>query len=226
MPSSDITYNTRTGESFSGILTQPEGEGDLPGIVLVTAIFGIDDEMIELAEAYAADGYLVSVPDYFWRQTPGPTADREVAFARMKNYDRKQGIDDIEDVITDLRSHPLCNGKIAVLGFCFGGWIAHVSAARFGINAAGCYHGTQIGNYLDETPNISCPVSFHFGSEDPAVPMDEVNQIQNAYKDLVNAEIVVHRGVGHNFSMPYKPGYNVDVANSSREAVLNCFRQM
>ncbi|MGI9378794.1 MAG: dienelactone hydrolase family protein, partial [Methyloligellaceae bacterium] len=115
MPSSDITYNTRTGESFSGILTQPEGEGDLPSIVLVTAIFGIDDEMIELAEAYAADGYLVSVPDYFWRQTPGPTADREVAFARMNKYDREQGINDIEDVITDLRSHPRCNGKIAVL---------------------------------------------------------------------------------------------------------------
>lgn len=226
MPRSDIIYNTRSGENFGGVLTQPEGDGGLPGIVLVTAIFGPDDEMIELAEAYAADGFLVSVPDYFWRQTPGPTADRDAAFARMNSYDQKQGINDIEDVITDLRKHPRYNGKIAVLGYCFGGWIAHVSAARFGINAAGCFHGTQIGKYLDETQNVSCPVSFHFGSEDPVVPMDEVDQIRKAYKDHPSAEIIVHENVGHNFSMPYKPGFNIDAASSSQEAVLRCFRNM
>lgn len=226
MPRSDITYKTRSEETFSGLMTEPAGNDSLPGLVLVTAIFGIDDEMKALAEAYAEDGFIVSVPDYFWRQTPGPTADRDLAFARMNSYDQKEGIDDIEDVITDLRNHPRCDGKVAVLGYCFGGWIAHVSAARFGINAAGCFHGTQIGNYLDETPGISCPVSFHFGSEDPVVPMEEVEQIRNAYKDHANSEITVYEGVGHNFSMPRNPGYDVDAANSSRETVLRCFRSM
>ena len=226
MPRSEITYKTRTGEKFDGVLAQPTGDAELPGLVLITAIFGIDDEMIELAEAFAEDGFIVSVPDYFWRQTPGPTASRDVAFERMNAYDQSEGIKDIEDVINDLRNHGRCNGKIAVLGYCFGGWIAHVSAARFGVNAAGCFHGTQIGNYLDETPNINCPVSFHFGSDDPVVPMDEVEQVKTAYKDHANTEIVVHQGVGHNFSMPNKPGYDRDAALSSREAVLRCFKSM
>ena len=226
MSISDITYQTRSGETFNGLLTQPLGNGELPGLALITAIFGIDDEMIELADTYADDGFIVSVPDYFWRQTPGPTMNRDVAFARMNSYDQKEGIRDIEDVVIDIRDHSRCNGKVAVLGYCFGGWIAHVSAARFGINAAGCFHGTQIGNYLDETPNVSCPVSFHFGSDDPVVPMDEVDQIKNAYKNHENAEIIVHEGVGHNFSMPYKPGYDTNAAKSSRKAVIRCFKNM
>ena len=62
MPSSSISYTTRDGETLDGYLTHPDGDGPFPGILLITAIFGIDDEMIELADAWAADGFIVSVP--------------------------------------------------------------------------------------------------------------------------------------------------------------------
>ena len=75
MASSNITYTTRAGENFTGRLSTPPGGGKAPGILLITAIFGVDDEMQELADAWAADGFVVSTPDIFWRQIPGPTAE-------------------------------------------------------------------------------------------------------------------------------------------------------
>jgi carboxymethylenebutenolidase len=226
MTGKDITYTTRAGENFTGYLTAPDSGAPAPGILLITAIFGIDDEMKELSDAWATDGFAVSTPDIFWRVMPGPTADMEKAFARYAAFDADQGILDIEDLIEDLKARPECNGKVAILGFCFGGLYAHLAAARLGIDAAASFHGTKIGEHLDETGNITCPVSFHFGSADPVVPMDEVAAITAAYADHANAEITVHEGASHNFAMPYKEGCHEEAAKASRAAALKCFRSM
>jgi carboxymethylenebutenolidase len=226
MPSTDITYSTRNNETFDGYLTSPAGDQKAPSILLITAIFGIDDEMKELSDAFANDGFLVSVPDIFWRVMPGPTADMEKAFDRYGKFDPDQGMLDIEDLIKDLKGRPQCNGKVAVLGFCFGGRYAHLAAARLGVDAAGAYHGTAIGQHLDETDKVKCPVSFHFGDADPVVPMDEVGAIQKSYASHDNATIGVYAGATHNFSMPYKEGFDPDAAKVSREAVLSCFKSM
>lgn len=226
MPSTDITYTTRKNETFDGYLTAPAGDGPYPGMVLITAISGVDDTMKILADAWAADGFVVSAPDIFWRVHPGPTADREIAQARYKAFDADQGMLDIEDIIQDLKARPNCNGKIGVLGFCFGGRYAHLCAARLGVDAAAAFHGTKIGLHLDETPKISCPVSYHFGDQDTSIPMDEVEAIKASYADHPNAEIAVYAGCAHNFSTPGKPAYDAEIARKSRDAVLRCFNAM
>jgi carboxymethylenebutenolidase len=182
--------------------------------------------MQQLADAWAADGFLVSTPDIFWRVMPGPTADMEKAFARYEAFDFEKGMSDVEDLIKDLKAHPRCNGKVAVLGFCFGGRYAHLAASRLGADAAAAYHGTMIGLHLDEVDKISCPVSWHFGDQDPVVPMEEVGQIKEAFAGHGNAEIVVYEGAGHNFSMPQKDGYHPEAAAASRASVLRCFQSM
>jgi carboxymethylenebutenolidase len=111
MPGADIRYATRTGESFDGYLTRPAGDWPAPGILLITAIFGVDQEMRDLADAWAADGFLVSVPDIFWRQTPGPTADITVALDRYGKFDPVQGMRDIEDLVRDLRIRAAFAGR-------------------------------------------------------------------------------------------------------------------
>ena len=222
----NVEYTTRNEEKFGGYLTKPKGDGPFPGILLITAIFGVDDGMIELADAWASDGFIVSVPDIFWRQVSGPTADMEVAKGRMNDFDPDQGMKDIEDLLGDLRNRSECNGKVGILGFCFGGRYVHLSAARLGVDAGVSFHGTAIGQHLDETSNITCPVSHHFGGNDPAVPMDEVNAIKEAYAQSPNADIGIYPGIGHNFSMPNKPGYDESAANISRSAALRIFRSM
>ena len=226
MPSKDITYKTRNNETFTGYLTEPDGDRKVPGILLITAIFGIDDEMRELSDAWAADGFIVSVPDIFWRTIPGPTADIEKAFERYNAFDAEQGYEDVEDLLRQLRTHPRCNGKVGVLGFCFGGRYAQHAVARLGADAAGAFHGTLIDQELNPMPPANCPVSFHFGAEDPVVPMDVIDQIKAAYADYEHAEIITHDSCGHNFSMPYKEGYHAGVAATSRQAVLNTFNKL
>lgn len=222
----DVRCTTRDGETFDGYLTGPAAGAKVPGILLITAVFGVDHEMRELADAWAADGFVVSVPDIFWRQVPGPTADVGVALDRYRKFDRAQGMRDIEDLVADLRARPQCNGKVAILGFCFGGRYALLGAARLGVDAAASFHGANMGEHLDEADRVRCPVSFHFGEDDPIAPMAEVNAIQRAFAGHAGAEVVVHPGAGHNFAMPYKPGYHAGVAKESRERVLRCFRSM
>lgn len=222
----DVKYKTRTDETFDGYVTEPPGTGKVPGILLITAIFGVDQEMRELSDAWANDGFIVSVPDIFWRQIPGPTADMTVAFDRYGKFDPVQGMQDIEDLVRDLKSRPRCNGKVAMLGFCFGGRYALLGAARLGIDAAGSFHGTLMGQHLDEVDRITCPVSFHFGDSDHVAPMDEVRAIQKAFGARSDADIQVYPGVGHNFSMPRKQGYDAAVARQSRDRVLRCFQSM
>lgn len=226
MPSSECTYKTRDNEEFTGYLAQPDSDEQAPGLLIITAIFGNDDEMLKLADAWAADGYVVSMPDIFWRTVPGPTSDMKKAFARYESFDPVQGMLDIEDLINDLKARPQCNGKVAVLGFCFGGRFAHLSAARFGVDAAACYHGTMIGEHLDEVGNINCPISYHFGSVDPVVSMEEVDSIKSAFSSHDDIEITIHDGASHNFSQPGKDGYDPEAAKASRDAVLRCFNSM
>ena len=226
MPSKDIKYTTRNNETFDGYLSVPEGPGPFPGILWITAISGADDTMKALAEEWTNKGFIISMPDIFWRQHPGPTADREIAQARYAAFDAEQGMLDIEDIINDLKLRQECNGKVGVLGFCFGGRYAHLCAARLGVNAAAAFHGTKIGLHLDETKNVTCPISFHFGDMDTSIPMDEVEAIKESYSNNPNAEIVVYEGQAHNFSTPGKPAYNSEIAKISREAVLNCFQKM
>lgn len=225
MAGSDITYTTRNQETFAGYLAMPAG-ARATGILLITAIFGVDQEMRELADAWAADGFVVSVPDIFWRQRPGPTADMAIAFDRYEKFDPVQGMTDIEDLVADLRGRPRCNGKVAILGFCFGGRYALLGAARLGIDAAASFHGTLMGRHLDEVGRIACPVSFHYGESDPVVPMDEVRAIQHAFTGRPNAEIQIYPGAGHNFAMPSKDGYHPAAAKASRERVLASFRSI
>ena len=224
--SSNIKFTTREGESYDGRMSVPAGEGTFPAILVMPAIFGTDKEMEGLIEAFAEDGFLTAAPDYFFRTVPGPTAEKEVAFARMQQHDIEQGLVDMSDALDELREHERCNGKVAVLGFCFGGLFAYLGGTRLGADAVGTYHGTRIHSYLDEADRLTVPSSLHYGDADPTVPMEQVHPVVDTLGVKLNVDVVVHPGGKHNFSMPTKAGFDADIAQASRDAVLACFRKM
>ncbi len=224
--SSNITFTTREGEDYDGRLSVPAGEGTFPAILIMPAIFGTDAEMEGLIEAFAQDGFLTAAPDYFFRTVPGPTAEIEVAFGRMKQHDIEQGLVDMSDALDTLREHERCSGKVAVLGFCFGGLFAYLGGTRLGADAVAAYHGTRIHSYLDEADRLTVPTSLHYGDDDPNVPMEQVGPIIETLSGKANVDVVVHAGGKHNFSMPSKAGYDPAIAQTSRDAVLACFRAM
>lgn len=229
--SQDITIRSADGGSFSAYLALPKTT-PAPAVVVITSIFGTDDEMRALTDRYAEQGFIGVTPDIFWRVDPGPLshtddAEKKRAFARMQAFDVDKGVADIAAIVDRLKTMREYNGKYAVAGFCFGGRYAFLAAARIGANAAVGFHPTAIGLDLAEAPKISAPLSFHFGGSDATTPMSEVEAIQAALKDHPNAELYVYPGVQHGYTSPSRPAYDAEATRQSYERagrVLNTLK--
>ena len=191
---------------------------------------GVASDMQEWADKLAAEGMVVLAADPFWRdEDPGDlTGDpdaRDRGFARMGRVDHDQNMGDLKTLLDDLKSRPECNGKVAVLGFCFGGQYAFMSAARLGIDAGVAYHSGKISHLLDEAKNIKCPLSFHWGDEDAAAPMDEVEKVQAVFDGIDSAEVTVYPGGKHGFMQSTNPAaFDAAIADASWNRTLEILK--
>jgi carboxymethylenebutenolidase len=152
----------------------------------------------------------------FWRTLAGPLAyegtDRDKAQERYKNFDVEQGLEDLARVIDWCRDAEFSDGKVGVMGLCFGGRYAVLAAAKLAISAAVSYHGTFIGAHLELLPTVECPLGLHFGEDDPHVPMSEVARIARACDGNSNIELFTYAKTGHGFMQHDRPSYNPGVA--------------
>lgn len=231
MAAAHVSITAADGGTFDSYVNAPAtGEG--VGVVIVSTVSGVDSDMIHYADTLAAEGLVASAPDMFWRDTdPGPiqwTADgKKRAFARNDRHDFEQGMADLSCVISDLKQHPRCNGKIAVMGFCFGGPFALLAPTRFGTVAGISFHGSHVEDHLDEMGNVRCPLSFHYGDGDPIAPMAAVERIKEAFSSLPNAQVYVYAGAGHGFmTMTREPGYLEPVAKMAWTRSLEVLRSV
>ncbi|SEM48456.1 Dienelactone hydrolase family protein, partial [Variovorax sp. YR750] len=161
--------------SFSGYLAVPSS-GTGPGLVLAQEIFGVNATMREVADYYAEEGYVVLVPDLFWRQEPGVQLGYspegwQRAFALYQGFDEAKGMEDMQASITALRQRPeVQDAKVGVLGFCLGGKLAYLSACRTDADVAVGYYGVGIDAALDEADNIQRPLTLHIAELDKFCP--------------------------------------------------------
>lgn len=140
-----IWITASDGGKFTGYLSSPKS-GPVPGIVIIQEIFGVNDHIREVVDEYAGAGYVALAPDMFWRIEPNvqlgyTPEDVQKARAYRPKFNLDLGVRDIEATITTLRAMPQCGGKVAVVGYCFGGLMAYLAAARTDVAAASCYYG-------------------------------------------------------------------------------------
>ena len=159
----------------------------------------------ELADHYAEEGYVVLAPDLFWRMKPGVELgysedDFKTAFGYYQRFDIDLAILDTSDALRALRASPACTGKVGAIGFCLGGKLAYLAAARLPIDAAVGYYGVGIEGNLDEAKSITCPIALHFASEDKFVPAAARTAIKQALAANDHAEIYVYPGADHAFN--------------------------
>ncbi|HXP94829.1 MAG TPA: dienelactone hydrolase family protein [Candidatus Binatia bacterium] len=226
--SKDITIKAADGGSFSAYMALPKTT-PAPAIIIITSIFGTDQEMRDRTDRYAEAGFIGVVPDIFWRNESGPLspndeAERKRAYARLHAFDVDKGIADIKAIVDMLRSMKEYSGKFAVAGFCFGGRFTVLAATRLGAAAGVAFHGTNID--VPEAEKVACPLSLHFGDDDAAVPMDEVEAIKAALKRNPKAEIFVYPGAKHGFSSPSRPAYDPEAARLSHERAMKVLSGM
>ena len=203
--SGDMTkIKSRDGGEFSVYLSKPS-TGSGPGVVMIQEIFGITPWLKEIADVFADQGYVVIVPDFFWRLEPDFVADPAIESQRTKGFqyrsqlDHPKAVEDVDSCLEALKALPECNSKLTVVGFCLGGTFAYLSSTRLQIDAAVSYYGTQIHQYLEEADKVNCPLLLHMAEHEDNFPIEDTNRIRKALGDGPNVTLHMY-DTGHAFA--------------------------
>lgn len=192
------------------------------GLVVVQEIFGVNTHIRDVADGYAAEGYEVLAPALFDREHPGFEVgyDSEgVAQGIALSRDRhpiERSISDVRSCVDALRD----KGPVFLTGYCYGGSIAWLAAARIdGLAAVSAYYGRLIPDHADEAPR--CPTIAHFGRNDAGIPLDGVEKLVAAGHP--NVEVYLYEA-GHGFNCDQRGDFDAPSAARARERTLALFR--
>ncbi|GAA0642359.1 dienelactone hydrolase family protein [Kutzneria viridogrisea] len=175
-----------------------------PGLVLVQEIFGLDAYLRSVASELAAMGYVVGVPDLFWRTDPGWSSGHDeqgvaAAMAVAGRFDHADGVADLTAAVAHLRALPEVTGKVGALGFCLGGSLAFALAAHADPDVVVSCYGSTVPDQVDLLDRVRCPVQFQFGGSDPYIPREAVARVERAVAGREGVEIHVEEQAGHAF---------------------------
>ena len=218
---------------------RPAGEGKHPAVIVIQEIFGVEPHIQDVAHRLAAEGYFATAPDLFHRSGRHVTVsfdDRDTAFGHRGKITDEGTVDDLNAVMEYLKSNPNVDANnIGIVGFCFGGRVSFLAAARVpGLSASVVYYGGGIipradappgsTNLLDEVGNITAPMIGFFGDQDQAIPAEQVKQIDEAMQKAgKDAQFTVYPGAGHGFFCDIRGSYHESSAKDSWPKTLAFF---
>jgi carboxymethylenebutenolidase len=213
-----IRLKARDGHELDAYVAAPKGK-PRAGVVLVQEIFGVTEHIKRVADRYAAEGYRAIAPAMFDRIKRGitlPYTEIEQGRSYMQQLKWPNTLADIEAAAGAVRDA----GAVAVVGYCWGGTVAHVAASELDLDAAISYYGGGVARMLDKKPQ--CPIVYHFGDQDHAIPISDVAKIKSAYP---NAEVHVYSGAGHGFNCDERASYSAADARLAFERSLEFLKR-
>lgn len=157
--------------SFKAYRADPSGP-PRAAIVVIQEIFGVNAGIRRKCDKLAEAGYLAIAPDLFWRIEPGIELDPDVpdqmarALSLMPKFDQDEGVADIEATIRAARAALGEGGKVGCVGYCLGGRLAYMTAARTDIDASVGYYAVGIPDLLREAHAIAHPLMLHIPEAD------------------------------------------------------------
>ena len=194
-----------------------DGDGGIPAyiarpaaspkaaIIVVPEIFGVNEGIRRKCDTWAAQGYLALAPDIFWRFAPGVELDPDVpeqlqqAFGYFQQYDANDGVNDIEAAIHHLRRSEGC-AKVGLVGYCLGGRLAYMAAARTDISASVGSYGVMIDQMLNESHAIANPLMLHIAGADHFVSAEAQKAIHDGLGGNRHVTLHDYPGLDHGFA--------------------------
>jgi len=203
-----IKCRSSGGGEFDCYLAVPKSDAPMPAIVLASAVHGVDKDIRDFADEFAANGFIAAAPDLFWQSLPGPLGhddarSQERSQPRLEKI--KAGERDMADMLAYLRALPQFNGCAATMGFCYGGPYAIIGPKRLGYAAGISCHGSRMLDYLGDLEGVREPVCIIWGDRDRLAPPEVLDAYRAVPARMTNVEVHIFPGILHGYMMPGSP---------------------
>jgi carboxymethylenebutenolidase len=205
---------------FDAYVARPNAS-NAPCVVVLHEVFGVNDDMRKTCDELATQGFIAVCPDLFWRQERGvdlnswSEAEWRKGLALYAAYDRNQGVLDIVDAVGAAKALEGTSGKVGVMGFCLGGLMTFLTAARSKVDAAVAYHGGDTEKYLDEADRITGPLLMHLADEDEFIPLEAQARIKSALAGKPHVNVYSYAGCKHAFARHNGTHYDAAAATTA-----------
>ena len=214
-----VTLAAADGHGFEAYRARPEGKA-LGGLVVLQEIFGVNGHIRALCDGFAADGFDAIAPSLFDRKQSAVELDYDDDGVRAGRIMRMGlGWDEPMRDIAAAMAAVSGSGKVAAVGYCWGGSLAWLAAARLELACASAFYGGQINQFRGERPR--CPIELHFGEDDPIIPPGD-----RALISEWNPAVPIHLyPAGHGFACDARDGYHGKSAALARRRTLDLFTE-
>jgi len=220
-----VTYSSpKGGGTIKGLLCMPKGNTKkLGGVVVVHENRGLNPHIEDVARRAALAGFVSFAPDALSPLGGYPGNDDDGRLLQAKR-NRDEMLEDFIAAADFLKSNEFCNGKVGVVGFCFGGWIANMMAARIpGLNAAVPFYGGQAP--AAEVPAIQAPLQLHYAELDT-----RVNEGWTAYEKALRENnktytVYFYPNTNHGFHNDTTPRFDKEAAVLAWGRVVEFFKE-
>ena len=210
-----ISLTASDGHELSAYVAQPEGTPK-GGLVILQEIFGINDHIQKVTDGFAAEGFLAIAPAMFDRVGKDIIPD----YSDFETARDTMGKLNMDNCVLDMQAaaeHARSAGKVAAVGYCWGGALADLAACHGLVDVAVSYYGRMTVEWLDKHPQV--PVLYHFGEQDPLIPMQTVEDIRKA-RSHDHCRVHVWGGAGHGFNCDSRPEYHKPSAKKAYAETL------
>jgi carboxymethylenebutenolidase len=217
----EVVYATIDGTEIEGYLAKPEGNGPFPALVLIHEWWGLNDNIRDLAEQYAEQGYVALAVDmYEGESTTEQAKAQELSGKVQANMERAN--ENLKQATAYLRTlEEVKDDAIASVGWCFGGgWSYQMAKNDYGLDASVMYYGRFSPH--DDHSHMKTDIIGHFGEEDMSIKVDDVNTFQATLKTTAgDHEIYIYPNAGHGFANEdNEQAYNAEAAQLAWQRTL------
>ena len=226
-----IRIDTLDGDgAFDAYMAEPRGE-PRAAIIVIQEIFGVNEGIRRKCDKWAEKGYLALAPDLFWRLEPRVELDPDVeaefkrALDLMGRFDQDQGISDIEAAIRAARARLPGGGKVGCVGYCLGGRLAYMTAARTDVDASVGYYAVGLPELLDEKNAIARPLMLHIPTADGFVPPEAQAKIHDELDSHPRVTLHDYEGLDHGFAAEEGVRRNEEAAQLADKRTADFFAE-
>ena len=220
---------TVTDGSFSAYIARPKA-GVGPVIVVLQEAFGVNPGIRLIAREMAKEGFIAICPDLYWRVAPDIQlsdhieAETRQAFEIYDQLNFAKAVEDVNSTVESARHHSSTR-RVGIMGFCLGGLLTNLMAARHYVDAAVSYYGSGTDRFVDELSSIRRPLLMHLAGNDEYMTPSAQKAVREALSGCPVVEIDVYPHRKHAFARPGGDHYNEADASLARRRTVQFFRK-